>query len=192
MLDRHIGPTRRIAAVGLGLGVVLAACAGASSPAVGSPTAGPAGHASATQGAFQLTFELPRTTYRAGEPIEGRAALAVVGGAPVPFGSSGNGPFTFNFAEVGGQRNVGGLMTADCAPYRLEPGRPMTSAITKSGGWSGDDPNAPFYGAFLADPVVRLPPGEWRIAAGATLVEGERCSGASRNLEAPITVHVTP
>jgi hypothetical protein len=192
MRDRHIGPTHRLAAVVLALGVVLAACAGEPSAPVGSPSAGPAGHASATQGAFQLTFELPRTTYRAGEAIEGLAALAVVGGAPVPFGSSGNGPFTFNFAEVGGPRNVGGLMTADCAPYRLEPGRPMTSAITKSGGWSGDDPNAPFYSAFLADPVIRLPAGDWTITAGATLVEGEGCSGAGRALAAPITVHVTP
>ena len=83
-------------------------------------------------------------------------------------------------------------MTADCAPYRLEPGRPLTSAITKSGGYSADDPNAAFYRAFLADPVVSLPAGDWRITAGASLVEGEGCSGASRNLSAPITVHVTP
>ena len=192
MRDLHIGRVHRLAAAGLALGVVLAGCAGGSEPPVGSPASGPAGRASDTQGAFQLTFELPRTTFRAGEPIEGRATLAVIGGVALPFGSSGTGPFTFTFAEIGGRRNVGGLMTADCAPYRLAPGRPMTSAITKSGGWSGDDPEAPFYRAFLADPVVSLPAGDWRITAGATLVEGEGCSGASRNLEAPITVHVTP
>jgi hypothetical protein len=176
-------------AAGLALGVVLAACAG-QTPA--APSAVPGERASDVKGPFQLTFELPRTTFRAGEPIEGRATLAVIGGVAVPFGSSGSGPFTFNFAELGGRRNVGGSMTADCAPYRIEPGRPMTSAITKSGGWSGDDPNAVFYRAFLADPVVSLPAGDWRITAGATLVEGEGCSGASRALEAPITVHVTP
>jgi hypothetical protein len=189
MLGRHVGRTRRLVAAGLAIGAVLAACTGQSTA---SPSVGLAGRASDTQGAFRLTFELPKTTFRAGEPIEGRATLAVIGGAGVPFGSSGGGPFVFTFAEIGGTRNVGGAMTADCAPYRLEPGRPLTSPITKSGGYSGDDPNDAFYSAFLADPVVSLPAGDWRITAGATLVEGEGCSGASRNLSAPITVHVTP
>jgi hypothetical protein len=188
-MRERVGPARRLMAAGLAIGVVLAACAG-QTPA--APSAGPTERASDVKGAFQLTFELPRTTFRAGERIEGRATLEVISGAAVPFGSSGSGPFVFTFEEIGGRRIVGGAMTADCSPYRLEPGRPMTSAITKSGGWSADDPNAAFYRAFLADPVVSLPAGDWRIAAGASLVEGEGCSGASRSLAAPITVHVTP
>jgi hypothetical protein len=144
------------------------------------------------QGAFELSFELPRTTFRAGEAIDGRAALGVVGGAPVAFGSSGGGPFVFEFTEINGRRHVSGAMTADCAPYRLDPGRPMTSAITKSGGFSDDDPDAAFYRAFLNDTPVSLPAGDWRITAGAVLVEGEGCSGASRNLAAPIVLHILP
>ncbi len=73
-------------------------------------------------------------------------------------------------------------MTADCAPYRLEAGQPLASGIKKSGAFSDDDPEAAFTRAFLGDPVVSLPAGDWRITAGASLVEGEGCSGASRNL----------
>ncbi len=141
-MRRDQGPVRRLATAALAFGIVVGACAGSTPPSPASPSVGPAQRASDVQGAFQLTFELPRTTYRAGEAIEGRATLGVIGGAAVAFGSSGGGPFVFDFAEIGGRRRVGGAMTADCAPYRLEPGRPMASAITKSGGYSADDPEA--------------------------------------------------
>jgi hypothetical protein len=196
-MTHHRRPGQRLAAAVVAIGV-LGACAGQAPPSAASPSAG-AGQVSApqrasvVQGAFELTFELPRTTYRAGEAIEGRATLGVIGDAAVAFGSSGGGPFVFDFAEVGGRRSVGGAMTADCAPYRLEPGRPMESGITKSGGYSADDPEAAFAQAFLdGNPVVSLPAGDWRITAGASLVEGEGCSGASRTLAAPIVVHVVP
>ena len=184
---------QRLAATALAVGVLLGACAGPTPPSPASQPVGAAQRGSDVRGPFQLTFELPRTTYRAGEAIEGRVTLGVTGGAAVAFGSSGGGPFVFDFAEVIGRRHVGGAMTADCAPYRLEPGRPMASAITKSGGFSADDPEAAFYRAFLdGNPVVSLPPGDWRITAGASLVEGEGCSGASRSLAVPIVVHVLP
>jgi hypothetical protein len=192
MNRRHGSQVRRLASTALAFGVALAACAGQPLSPAASPPTGAAVRASDVTGAFELTFELPRTTFRAGEPIEGRATLSVIGGAPVVFGSSGGGPFVFSFSEMNGRRHVGGAMSADCAPYRLEPGRPMTSAIRKSGGFSDDDPEAAFYQAFLGDPIVSLPAGDWRITAVASLVEGEGCSGAGRNLSAPIEVHVVP
>ena len=192
-MKRQHRPVQRFAAVAFAFGIVLGACAGQAPPSPASQSVGAAQRASDVQGAFQLTFELPRTTYRAGEAIEGRATLGVIGGAAVAFGASGGGPFVFDFAEIGGRRRVGGAMSADCAPYRLEPGRPMVSAITKSGGYSADDPEAAFARAFLdGNPVVRLPAGDWRITAGASLIECEGCSGASRTLAAPIVIHVLP
>ncbi len=192
-MRRHVGPVQRLATAALAFGIVLGACAEQTPPSPVSSSVDVAQRASDVQGAFQLTFELPRTTYRAGEAIEGQATLGVVGGSAVAFGSSGGGPFVFDVAEVGGLRRVGGAMTADCAPYRLEPGRPMVSAIIKSGGYSADDPEAAFAQAFLdGNPVVSLPAGDWRITAGASLVEGEGCSGASRSLAAPIVIHVIP
>jgi hypothetical protein len=178
--------------VAVALALMAAACAGSNPPSsAASPAASAARVASDVSGPFQLTFELPRTTFTTDEAIEGRATLAVVGRAPIAFGSSGGGPFVFDFAEITGRRRVGGAMTADCAPYRLEPGKPMTSAITKSGGFSADDPDAAFYRSFLQDPIVKLPAGDWTITAVASLVEGVGCSGASRNLMAPISVHVS-
>jgi hypothetical protein len=182
---------RALAVVVCALSIVLAGCAGSRPPP--SLDVGPAQRSSIVEGPFELVFDLPRSTYRAGEAIEGRATLGLVGGAPLAFGSSGSGPFVFDVEELDGRRRVGGLQTADCAPFRLEPGRPMTSAITKSGAYGDDEPEAAFTRDYLnGDPTVTLPAGRWRITAIASLVEGEGCSGTSRNLEAPIDVHVVP
>lgn len=83
------------------------------------------------------------------------------------------------------------VWTADCAKHSLAADRPMVSAITKSGGWSDDQPDAQFYRDFFTDPVVRLPAGEWDITAIAMFVEGEGCGGASHDLRATVRVRIT-
>lgn len=98
----------------------------------------------------------------------------------------------FEFAEVGGDRLMGSFMTADCRPYTLSAVQPAVTAITKSGGWSEDDPHAAFYRAFFADPLVHLPAGDWDVTAFADFVEGHGCDGASHTIKATIRVHVTP
>ncbi len=191
-MRRHVGPVQRLATAALAFGIVLGAVPSRRRRL--RVVVGGRGPARLRRpGRLPAHVRAARTTYRAGEAIEGQATLGVVGGSAVAFGSSGGGPFVFDVAEVGGLRRVGGAMTADCAPYRLEPGRPMMSAIIKSGGYSADDPEAAFAQAFLdGNPVVSLPAGDWRITAGASLVEGEGCSGASRSLAAPIVIHVIP
>jgi hypothetical protein len=177
--------------VATALCLALVACgADTTSPSSG-PTSAPE-RAEDIEGSFRLVFELPKTTWRVNEAINGVASLEVGGGVGTDLGGSGGGVFVFDFAEVNGTRRVGGVSTADCAPYRLDPGRPMTSGLKKSGGFSADDPHAAFIQAFLLDPVVRLPAGDWTITAVASFVEGKGCSGASRMLAAPILVHVTP
>jgi hypothetical protein len=175
----------------LALCLVIAGCAGAAPAPTSAPSSTPR-HAEDVQGPFRLVFELAATTWKAGDPIDGVATLALVNGAAVDLGGSGGGLFGFDFAEVNGTRHVASVSTADCAPYRLEPTKPMTSVIRKSGGFSADDPDAAFYRAFLTDPVVRLPAGDWKITAIASFVEGKGCSGASRTLNAPIRVHIGP
>jgi hypothetical protein len=69
---------------------------------------------------------------------------------------------------------------------------PLSSRLTKSGGFTAEDPDAAFYQAFFADPVVRLPAGEWRITAVASFTEGEGCTGKAVMLKVPITITVTP
>src|SRR5262245_55947132 len=86
--------------IAIALAVVAAACAERPGPASAAPPMPSPSQvssepklASATEGSFQLTFELPRTTFGANELIQGRATLAAIGGYPIAFGSSGNGPF---------------------------------------------------------------------------------------------------
>lgn len=173
---------RRFAIV---LAVMLAACAG---PAP-SPTSSPAS-AEDVEGLFHLVFTLPRTTWSAGESIEGGSRLALSALGPVTIVGSGGGVLGFGFAEVGGHRQMGPAMTADCATHRIAGDEPIVTPITKSGGYSTDGPDAAFYRSFFADPLVHLPQGEWDITAVAEFVENE-CGGLKHTLQATIRVRVT-
>src|SRR5664280_2668853 len=160
-------------------------------PANPSQTAATPAQATDSQGQYQLVFEMPTTDWRTTDSITGLATLSLIGSGGVDFGSSGGGPIGFGFDEVGGSRHVGPVWTADCMYGRLESGQPKTSPITKSGGFTGEDPNVDFYRSFFADPLVHLPAGDWTITAVASFVEGTLCSGASYTLKAAILVHVT-
>ena len=193
LMEDVISRTRLVALVCLAL--VVAACATSSprlpavSPGSSQDATAPA-HAQATDGPLRLAFDLPRATWQAGEPITGRARLEVeAGGADL--GGSGSGLVGFEFREVGGHRRMGPAWTSDCRQYRLDPNAPLTSGITKSGGFAGEDPDAAFYRSFFADPMVRLPAGTWEIAAAAEFSEG-LCDGAAHSLRAPILVTITP
>lgn len=170
---------------------VAAACSATPTPEPTETNAPPA-RAEDVEGPFRLVFELPKTTWQAGEAIEGQAGLSLVGAGAAEVGGSGLGLLGFGFLEVGGRRHVEPAWTTDCVQYRLEAGRPILSPITKSGGFSADDPNAAFYRTFFADPRVRLPAGDWQIIAVASFVDGRGCAGQSYLLRAPILVHVTP
>src|ERR1035437_6629593 len=99
------------------------------SPAAATPSRSPSdptpAQATDTQGSYRLVFELPQTDWHTTDSITGTATLSFVGAGGVDFGSSGGGPFTFDFAELSGARQVEGEMTADCTPYRLDAGKPM-------------------------------------------------------------------
>ena len=144
-----------------------------------------------TQGRYQLVFELSRSDWRTTDSITGLATLSLLGSGGEDFGASGQGPIGFGFDEVGGSRHIGPVWTADCRYDRLVAGQPRTSQITKSGGFTAEDPNVAFYRSFFADPLVHLPAGDWTITAVASFVEGAGCSGASYTLNAAVQVHVT-
>ena len=168
-------------------GLLVVAC---GSPADPSTLDAPA-RSEAVDGRFGLAFELPRTTWTTREAVEGQAALLLLGNGRTEIGASGAGPIAFSIIEVGGARAMGAASTADCATHVLSATEPITSRITKSGGWSEDDPNAAFYEAFFADPALHLPPGTWDITAVATFIEGRGCAGASHDLSATIRITVT-
>ena len=85
---------------------------------------------------------------------------------------------------------MGGAWTSDLVGRRLDVGKPITSAITKSGGWSGADPNADFYNPFFHDPVVHLPAGDWMISAIAEFQTGSAAAPDHHSLRASVLVYV--
>jgi hypothetical protein len=179
---------RRFAIV---LAVLLTACAGSTpSSTLPSSDANAAPAAEDVEGPFHLEFTLPRTTWSAGESIEGQSQLSLVGGERVTIVGSGAGVLGFGFAEVGGHRQMGPAWRADCAIHVVAADRPIVSPIRKSGGYSDDQPDAAFYRAFFGDPLVHLPVGEWDITAVAEFAEQE-CGGPAHALEATIRVRVT-
>ena len=167
--------------------LVVAACGGPS-PAPSS-SAAPA-QAVVSEGRFQLTFELPRATWQAGDSITGLATLALDQGDHADLTGAGGGLLAFEFAEVGGDRHTQPIWDAACAQHPLSAGKPMTSDIVKSGAYQGDAPPGDFNRQFITDPLVRLPAGTWDITAVAMFDEGPTCSGPSHEMRATVRVTV--
>jgi hypothetical protein len=170
--------------------LILVGCTSARPTATPAPPASP--RIEVLDEPFLLTFQLPKSTWQAGEAIDGTASLKLATGDVSDLGGSGSGLLGFEFREVGGSRLVSPIWTADCRPYKLERGQPLTSPLKRSGGYANEDPNADFIRAFLADTVTRLPAGRWKITAFASFVEGAGCTGASREIRATIPVVITP
>ncbi len=147
--------------------------------------------ASDIDGRFRLDFALPKRTFTAAEAIEGIATLSVLGPGIGKVGASGGGPIVFGIREVGGRREIGPASQADCQSFPIGQGSPLSSGITKSGGFSADDPDAGFYVDFFEDPEVHLPPGTWEITAYASFAEGD-CSARALELSVPIRIEVAP
>ena len=158
---------------------------------VAPPADGPS--AAQVDGRFKLRFTVARTTWRSDESIEGTAVLSLVEGEPIELGVPANGPIEFAFHEVGGRREMGPAYDTACASAELDVDRPIVSAIRKSGGYGEDQPGAEFYRAFFADPLVRLPAGDWDISAVAEFIDDRDCSiGTHHSIRATIRVTITP
>jgi hypothetical protein len=172
--------------------LAVAGCAAISAAPTSTPSATANPQAADHQGSFNLAFELPRTTWKAGEAIDGAATLSVTKARGVDLGGSGSGLIGFDFAELNGSRHVQPAQTSDCRPYRLDPGAAISSPISKSGGFYPEQPDFEFYRSFLTDPMVHLPAGEWTITAVATFSEGQGCSGQFRTMRAGVRIRITP
>jgi hypothetical protein len=175
----------RILVVALGLGLI--ACSPAPTPA---PSEADSVVAFDEQGQFRLELELPKATYAAGEPIEGIARLLFAGSGEIEVGGSGGGLIGFSLIDVDGPRDVGGGQDASCATYAFEPQGGYTSGLTKSGGYSPDDPADDFAEAFLNDPIYRLPAGTWEIHAWSNFLR-KGCELPETKLSAGVRIVVT-
>lgn len=204
--SRWSAPARRtfglVPAVGV-LVVVVAALmtrdgfiAGSSTPttesqqSLAAPSRIPAVSA-AQEGPFELRFQLSGSTYREGEALEGGASLNVNDAVAHRIGASGVGPIAFGFREIGGSRHLDPTFDADCTWYDLAPGKPVTAAILKTGGYDVTDPDASFYADFLTTTGFSLPEGTWDIyALAAYLSPG--CEGDPHTITTVIRVVIGP
>ena len=104
----------------------------------------------------------------AGAPIDVTTSLMWTGPKPAAtIWGSGSGPVSFGLEEVDGDIVIGGIQTLDCAPHDYAHLVPVATPYSKSGGFTEEDPNADFYKAYFADPVLRLPAGKWKVTASA-------------------------
>ena len=168
------------AAAGAAMVVVLGACGKASAPS-GSPLASATPLAPAPSEAsgqpvllegrdagFALSLRIGSDAVDAGAPLDVGATLTWEGAEPqASIWASGSGPVSFGIKQVDGDIVLDAVQTADCAQHDYTRGVAVPVPFRKSGGFSDDDPNADFYRVYFADPVLRLPTGRWRIAAGA-------------------------
>jgi len=141
---------------------------------------------------FRVRIRAEPATYRSGEPIHVQAWLAYLGPKDrETIVGSGSGLVGFSWEQLDGQRRQGGAATADCRPYSIERAIPIAVRFTKSGGFTAEDPDAPYWRQYFADPVFRLLPGHYRIHAQADFTVGA-CGGERHDLEASVQVLVVP
>ena len=172
----------------------------ATTPATASPavTASPAitlapdasTHATQADGDFRLDLDLAKLVFRADESIIGKATLTNTTAKSILIFGSGAGPFAFNYAEVGGKREVIGAWPADSGPIQeVNPAAPMTTILTASGGARPGGPNDGWDQLLFTKRF--LPSGIWDVTALATLFDGEGCTGRGYMLEVTVRIEVT-
>ena len=149
----------------------------------------------ARNGDFLIELRVEQDRYRAGQPILADAWLTYTGpDDTVTVSGSGTGILFTTLRQVDGPIDPGFGMTSDCMPYELKRNAPLHVPFSKSGAYSGDDPLASFYDAYLRDALLRLPPGRYEVRATAQfLLGGEGCVGATdMSLQTTVAIVVEP
>lgn len=142
-------------------------------------------------GSFRLTLEADQERYRAGQEIDVLATLTYLGPAQaiVARGSSNPGLIGFGVESEKPLVRIGPAFTTDCGPHEMERGVVVDYPLAKSGGYSPDEPLAPFYVGYFASTDLRLPAGTWTITAGGSWFVGD-CGGELHELSTSVTVVV--
>jgi hypothetical protein len=171
----------------------LVAISCGATPPPAQPTAAPLQlpiQAQAADAEFRLVLRADGARHPVGAPIALVTELHYIGPLPqVQLAGSGSGLVIVSMSQLDGPLEIGGAATADCQRYVIGPGLPMVRPYVKNGGWDGDDPNAAFYRAFFADPLLRLPRGTWRVIATTEFFVGD-CPGPSHKLDATLELVV--
>lgn len=159
----------------------------------GPPIDGEPVAATDADASFRLTLEAGQDRYRAGQEIKVVTTLTYLGPADAieARGSSNPGIIGFSIERKAPPVAVYPAYTTDCGSHPMERGVPVAYPFAKSGGFTPDEPLAPFYEAYFADPSLRLPAGTWTITAAGSWSLGE-CGGEAHALSASVTVVVEP
>lgn len=169
---------------------------GCNSTAPPSPAA-TAPLAVARDASFELTVGLavPVAGFKSGDPIPIDAAYQFLGPEPsLVAGSAYPSGVYFSLEQLDGPLDqAGGVNDLMCLSTPLTQGVLVHVPFYKSGAYSASDPNAAFWDRYFADPMLRLPAGQWRITAhlDASLgLAGVPCAGEAHTLAASVTFHV--
>jgi hypothetical protein len=84
----------------------------------------------------------------------------------------------FGLKQLDGTLEMGGAQDAVCDHKSYDRGVATPIPFAKSGGFTDDDPNAPFYRQFYGDPRLILPPGRWRLSITSDGFLGDCQAGA--------------
>jgi hypothetical protein len=119
---------------------------------------------------FELVLESEKARYRPDEAIIVTASLAYTGEAKrIDVTTDASGPIQFGIREkVFGEIEVGGLSLLTCKTTTFTRGEPLSDPFQKSGGFSGDHPDAGMLRHWMEDPELRLPEGTWHVWAAAS------------------------
>jgi hypothetical protein len=121
-------------------------------------------------GDFGLVLEAGKPRYRPDEAIDVRAALTYHGGEnAIDFATDSAGPIQFGIREkVFGEIDMGGISLLTCDTSTLRRNEPLVERFQKSGGFSGEHPDAEMFRSWMEDPELRLPEGTWHLWASVS------------------------
>lgn len=135
-------------------------------------------------GPFTLAITSTKLEYLADEPIHVSATLTYTG--PDTSVTVGHAQPMIGFGvERLLNGNVRPAWYQSCGLTELRRGEPLTVPFAKMGATVSPDPS---FNAFMADPVLRLPPGVWHVYAEAAFSEGDCKPGRDIRAEIVITV----
>jgi hypothetical protein len=136
----------------------------------GDSTTGAPPAATVIDGDFSLTLQAGKRNYKPNEPIDVFGSLNYSGDRDLlQIDTDSDGPIGFGIREkVFGEISVGGVTRLMCGQTILTRGEPLVEAFKKSGGFSGDHPEAERLRAFFDGKELRLPEGTWHLWATAS------------------------
>ncbi|HET7026549.1 MAG TPA: hypothetical protein VFI28_02535 [Candidatus Limnocylindrales bacterium] len=184
---------RRIVAVVVFV-CLAAGCAARGAPASSRATPAPlptAPNASVSDEAFELRISTPSTQPAPNEPITIETTVTYIGDEAMPaVAHAAGGPVAFELVDVDHGRSVGPVVDDACARGTMRRGVAMPIPFMKSGAFEDDAPADDFVRRYLADPVLRLPEGHWRVVAHLVAFVGDCTAGGAHELQAAVELVV--